>query len=252
MAVVTVSRQYGSGGRDLARRVADLLGARYVDSELIAEAARRVGAPADLVSQRDERVQSQAERLLESLRLAFTGLRRPTERLALGSAGVFSDAEMLQATRLAIKEVAADGNAVIVGRGAQMVLRNEPATIHVHVIAPLDQRIETVMKRRGISREAARQRIAEIDNSRAEYLHTNYQADWEDPSLYHLTLNMGLLSQVLAAEVVVLTALTADANRKQRCNIPGLGPQENERLVHSLNDLARVTAQICDGQPPRR
>ncbi len=232
MAVVTISRQYGCDGPEIGRLVANILGAQYLDSELIFEAAQRIGVPADLVSERDERIQGITERLLEDVGRAFTGLRSPEQPLQPRLTSALTDAQLLAVTRGIIAEAARRNNVVIVGRGSQVLLRDHPTALHVHLMAPLDFRIEQVARRRQVSPEEARRLIAKIDAERAAYLRTNYHANWQDPLLYHLLLNVGLLSREAAVQIIVLAAAAVDESH--RFPRPR-GPQTDElRLLSSL------------------
>lgn len=213
MAVVTVSRQCGSGGREIARAVADILGATYVDRHLISEAARRIGVAENLVAVRDERVEGITEKLIDAVALAFTGPRSTSESRQPGVAGGLTDVETVAATRRVVREVATAGNAVLLGRGSQMILRDNPRALHVHIIAPLPQRIQTIARREGIPAEGARRLIARVEEERANYLRTHYQVDWANPQIYHVVLNTGLLTHALAAHAIVLLATALDGSQ---------------------------------------
>ncbi|MCL4466130.1 MAG: cytidylate kinase-like family protein [Chloroflexi bacterium] len=245
MPLVTVSRQCGSGGREIARAVAEILGATYVDRDLISEAARRIGVAESLVSRHDERVAGPTERLIEAVALAFTinrpargGGRPPT------SAGP-TDAETAAATRHVIREIAKEGNAVFLGRGAQVVLRENPRVLNIHVVAPLAQRLATVMRRESVSAEKARQLIRDLEEERAAYLRAHYQADWEDPQLYHAVINTGLLPYSLAAQAIVVMATALDESHPLPQSEGSLG-QDLSRLRESLqvmHEAARASLE---------
>ncbi len=244
MAVVTISRQYGCDGPEIGRLVANILGAQYLDSELIYEAAHRIGVPADLVSERDERIQGLSERLLEDLGRAFTGLRTPERPLPAGQAPALTDAQLLAVTRSIIREAARRNNAVVVGRGSQALLRDHPTALHVHVVAPLDFRVAQVVKRERVSPEEARRLIAKVDAERAAYLRINYHANWEDPLLYHLVLNVGLLGPEAAVQTIVLAATAVDESH--RFPRPR-GPQREEtRLLSSLQAAREAMKAVVD------
>jgi len=213
VAVITVSRQCGSGGREIARAVADILGATYVDRHLISEAARRLGVAEELVAVRDERVEGITEKLIDAVALAFTGTRSTGEGRQPGVAGGLTDVETVAATRGVVREVAATGNAVFLGRGSQMVLRDNPRALHVHIIAPLPQRIQTIARREGLSAEGARRFISRVEEERANYLRTHYQVDWANPQIYHAVLNTGLLSHALAAHAIALLTTALDESQ---------------------------------------
>jgi cytidylate kinase len=205
MPVITIARQYGAGGSSVARILAERLGADLVDKELIAEVARRAELPPEQVAATDEHPSGLLQRLVTSL-----------GPLAVAS-GVAWEApypdpaydprwHILDLTRKLIVEVARGGNAVIVGRGAAVVLKDRRDAVHVFLYAPESIRIETVMARETVSERAARSRIHQIDANRAAYLRQVYGVDWRDPLQYSLMLNTGSLGYERTAAVILRAA----------------------------------------------
>lgn len=243
MAVVTISRQYGCGGPEIGGAVAEALGARYLDRALIVEAAQRIGVPEDIVSERDERIHGVTERLLTDLAVAFSGRERtqpPTTR----ARGPLTDAQLLAVTRAIIREVAESGNAVILGRGAQVILKDHPNALHVHLVAPLSKRVQYVMTRRNVTAEEARNLIAREDALRADYLRTYYGADWHDPLLYHLVLNTGRLTHEAAVHTIVLLAAVKDEGR--RLTALARNEADAEQLFLSMQAMRDAVRGIVD------
>jgi len=105
-----------------------------------------------------------------------------------------------------IHELAADGGIVIVGRGGQVVLHDDPRVLHVRVVSALDVRINRICSFRGISVEAAKAQIETSDRTRKNYLRRAYQVDWDSPALYDLVLNTGRMSLSTAAEIICQAA----------------------------------------------
>lgn len=187
MAVVTISRQMGSMGFEIGNLVADSLGYRIVWRELINEAALRAGAPDVALAVIDE--------------LGLLGVT-PTAKK--------SD-DYLQAVNAVVLELAGKGNVVLIGRAGQRILANFPGTLHVRLIAPLEQRVQRVAQQQKISPEAARAQIEASDQHRRQYLKRFYHADWEDPSLYDLVINTGRVSCAAACELICLAARRIDS-----------------------------------------
>jgi CMP/dCMP kinase len=210
MALVTVSRQCGSGGREIAKAVAEVLDATYVDQELISVAAQRIGVGEDDLADRDERVAGPTQRLIDAVGMAFSVRRRGESGGQARGMADLTDMEIVAATRRIIREIAAAGNAVFLGRGSEMVLRENPRALHVHVVAPLKQRIATIMRRENLQAGAAEQFIARLEADRAAYLRTHYGADWEDPENYHVVINTALLRPEQATEAIALMAGALD------------------------------------------
>ncbi|MCS7260660.1 MAG: cytidylate kinase-like family protein [Anaerolineae bacterium] len=179
MSAITVSRQVGSRGDELAALVAQRLGWRLVGRELINQAAREAGVPEVALAEMDEL------RLLDI---------RPSTR--------DWRAYQLQVERI-IRNLADEGRVVIVGRGSQIVLRERPGVLHVRVVAPLAQCLEWLQQERGLSREAAIAYLATSSRTRARYIRRSYHVDVNDPALYHLVVNTGLLALEQAANVII-------------------------------------------------
>jgi cytidylate kinase len=196
--LITVSRQYGAGGSEVAVRIARTLGWRVVDNELVERVAARAGlAPAD-VAQREERVSTFIERLARTLVAATPELVVPPE-----AGGTAPEADLVRITERVVEEVAAEGRVVLVGRAAPAVLVRERDAIHVKVVAPRDWRIRVIAQRLGMPLEEAATLTDETDRNRSRYHRQHYQRDWADPANYHLVLNTAALGLDGAAEVVV-------------------------------------------------
>jgi len=189
MNVLTLSRQLGSQGDWIANTVAQSLGFSYMDHQIVNRAARRAGVPEVALAHIDE--------------LGLLGLRpSPQDHRAY-----ISQVESV------LLELASQGNVVIVGCGAQVVLANHPRTVHVQVVAPLDIRLGHLMKQEGIGEEAAMERLLASDRKRANYLKTNYGIDWLNQELYDLVINTKRIAPE-AAVSCIFQLLQGDAPRK--------------------------------------
>jgi CMP/dCMP kinase len=194
MGVITISRQYGSNGAAMARALATMLGYRYVDKEIVDAVAQRAGVSLAAVQALDEIGYGWASSLVHSVLSAFQGTEI-TQESYVYIASTF------------IREVAAAGDVVIVGRAAQVVLGRRPGVLHVNVVAPTEDRIVEIARREGVDTSTARRRIEHVDNTRAHYVMKVGQRDWLDAALYDLTLNTHGLTMDLAAEVVIAAAI---------------------------------------------
>src|SRR5881296_1804152 len=130
--IITITRQYGSGGSAVAKRAADALGWTLIDNEFVEEVARRAGLPAEEVAQREERAPGLLERLARTLAVS-------SPELFISSATAprveQDEATIVKMTERVIAEAAAHGRIVLVGRGAQAVLAQRPDALHVYVVA---------------------------------------------------------------------------------------------------------------------
>lgn len=181
---LTVSREFGSGGGRIAKLVADHLGWKLLDRELIEAIACSAHVDAHVVSRFDERPESWLGRL-----------NRGAMRGAALSAGVIPDDEtcfdpetMAQMTQRIIENAWHDGNCVIVGRGAQCILQSRPDVFHVFIYAPVHDRANRLRSRLGPGINIE-ERLHTVDNERAEYLRKRFAEDWKNPHLYNLMLS---------------------------------------------------------------
>lgn len=200
--LITISRQYGAGGSEVARLVAAGLGWSVVDNELVDLVARRAGLAAEVVAAQDERVPSFVERLAQAL--ANSSQEYPVPEL--GVAVRVEEPSLVRVTEMVVKEVAAEGRTVLVGRAAPAVLGLAYDAIHVKVVAPRPFRIRLAAEAEHVTLEQAERLMEQTDKQRARYHREHYRRDWDDPSHFHMLLNTGLLGLEGAAEVIVARA----------------------------------------------
>lgn len=210
MAVITVSRQLGSGGLDIALRVSDLLGYRYFDKRLMAEAMAQEGfTEQSFVDYREDeyRLRGFIDRVLGYRRpktIADFGFWDEQPELIKKPAIAWLDEYMaVWLVRRAIETAYQQGNAVIVGRGGQVILKDKPGVLHVRIEAPLELRIQRIAERNKLSAKEAQRHITERDKASAEYLERFYGVNWADPTLYHLVINTGKWTMEAAAQCIV-------------------------------------------------
>lgn len=195
--VVTVAREYGSGGSRIARRVAEELGWKLLDQALIWDIARSAQVDAETVRRYDEHVDSWWHRFHRG------GLRAASIAAGVTPADAqFFDAETEAAfAEGAIEEAAATGNCVIVGRGAECVLQGCEDVFHVFIYGPWQERVSRVRSRLKAPRDV-RDLIRSIDRERAAYIRTHYGCDWKDPHLYHMMISSQLGAETAAWIIV--------------------------------------------------
>jgi cytidylate kinase len=198
--LITITRQYASGGSQIAARIARALGWTLIDNEFVDEVARRAGlAPAE-VAQREERAPGLLERVARTL--------------ATGSPELFitdpavTDAErdertIVGLTERIIHEAAAGGRVVLVGRGAQAVLARHPDALHVYVVGSKPWRLRLAAERLGVDPVHAEKELEETERRRDQYTKTHYGRMRQDPSNYDLVINAERLGFDGAAAVVV-------------------------------------------------
>jgi cytidylate kinase len=205
--LITISRQYGAGGSEVARRVAAELGWQVLDNELVEEVAARAGVPPEQVAERDERGPSFVERLARTL-AASTPELFPAP-VPGGALPELQEADLVRITESVVAEAAAKGRFVLVGRAAPAVLAQERDSLHVKLVAPRPYRIQTAAERLGVDLQKAAVAVDESDRTRARYHRQYYQRDWNDPVHYHIVLNTGALGLDGATGIIV-----GDARRR--------------------------------------
>ncbi len=182
--VLTVSREFGSGGGRIAKIVADRLGWSLLDRELIEEIARTACVDPRIVTRFDERSESWMGRMN---RRALRGAA-----LAAGVAPMdekcFDPDVMTELTCKVIERAHTKGNCVIVGRGAQCILKHEKDTFHAFVYAPFCDRVSRLRGRLGPGVNIE-ERIHTVDGERAHYLQQTFGKAWNDPHLYDLMIS---------------------------------------------------------------
>lgn len=181
---LTVSREFGSGGGRIANTIAEWLGWKLLDNEIITQIAHAARVDSTVVRHYDERVESWLRRLNED---AIRGVALASGR-PLGDADFFDAQVMVELTRKIIEEAYAGGNCVIVGRGSQCLLQVRPDVFHLCVFAPFRDRAKRLRTRLepGANIEA---RIRKVDEERRRYIRQHYDKDWQDPHLYNLMIS---------------------------------------------------------------
>jgi cytidylate kinase len=202
--LITISRQYGAGGSEVARRVAAALGWRVVDNELVEQVAARAGVSPERVAEREERVSTFVERLARTLAAATPEVFPPPE--SAGTVQDFTEAELVRITETVVAEVAARGRVVLVGRAAPAVLARQKEALHVKLVAPRAFRLQVAAERLHCNAAQASAVLEDTDTMRARYHRQYYKRDWNDPVNYHMVLNTGVLGFEGATEVIVARA----------------------------------------------
>ena len=233
MPVITITGLIGSGAPEVGTEVSRSLGIDYVDRMILAEAAKKIGTTVAAVAERTERPPTLGDRfagfvrnVLERSALAGGGadpyfgggldalLVREYRDLPAEGGGIddpLSDENLVQVTRSVIHEIASAGNVVIAGRGANVILAEEPGVLHVGLVSAPDRRIQRIIEREKLSQAEAEQFVAENDKARHAYFKRFFQVKPNDPGHYHLVMNTDWLDIPEAAEVVVAASKLTSA-----------------------------------------
>jgi cytidylate kinase len=202
MPIVTISRQYGSGGSEVAERVATALGWHLYDNAMVDEVARRLGMSTEEVSAREERVPSLPERIATAMALGVPEVMPTVADLATEP----SEERIVEVTKRVIEEAVQAGPAVLVGRGAQCMLAARADALHVFCYAPPEVLASYAITNFGASPAEAQRIVAEKNHQREQYVKRYWKRNWRDLANYHLCVNTAWLGLDGAAEVVVQLA----------------------------------------------
>lgn len=208
MGVITIAREFGAGGEQVGRLVADRLGWKFLDRHLVSEVARQLALSEDFVDRHDERRASFLDRLLQQLAGAdFSSPQEPSIWTPPFQDPAFDPARaVLQLTQEAVRSAAAAGNCVIVGRGSTYILRGHEGVLSVFLRAKAEARLRLVKELFNLDDEAARKRIRETDANRAAYIREVYGHDWLNPHHYDMVLDSGVIGFAGAAAAIVAVA----------------------------------------------
>jgi len=184
--VLTIAREYGSGGSDIGRKVAEILGWECIDKQIIEQVAAMGKVDPSWAAQADEHAIAWWERVMKSFR------QGTPETYAGEGSDLAVDRDTVQIFTASIIQQAANvGNCVIIGRSAQCVLRRHPHVLRMLVYAPLNEKIAR-MKLRHPREQNLQALLRRIDSERIHYARYYYDCDSTDPRLYHVTMNSTL------------------------------------------------------------
>ncbi|RQD77052.1 MAG: hypothetical protein D5R97_03175 [Candidatus Syntrophonatronum acetioxidans] len=175
MAVITVSREFGSGGETLARRVAEKLGFLLVNKKTITEG-------------------------LQSIDVFEPDLDMDERAVQMGSDDLYS--KYISCLHEYLYELSNQENLVLLGRGGQILFKDFDPSYHVKIISPLEKRISRIMRLYNLREEAALKLVREQDENKKQYLRQIFDEDWMNMELYDLVLNTGGTSLETSADII--------------------------------------------------
>jgi cytidylate kinase len=220
MAVITISRQFGSGGRQVAARVCELLGYSYLDKLLMTQVAAEVGLSGKELAEYSEehlKVRNFLERLFGLGPHDFVRVSVRSQEVSGAetlSVKYLDEARCASLIGSAIHAAYKRGDVVIVGRGGQAALQKMPHVLHVRLEAAMGTRILRIQEREGLTAEEARRLVIKMDQASAEYLKRLFGIRWNDPTLYHLLLNTGKWDLETIAQIIVCAVRQLPAESK--------------------------------------
>ena|SRR5438034_4711465 len=184
--IITIEREYGCGGGEIAQKLANQIGWKLWDQLLTEEIARLAKCPKAVVEVREERTDPLYYRLFKSfMRGSYEGsINAPKLNLV--------DSEtILRITKRVVEHAAERGNCVIVGRGSQQFLKSRPDTLRVFLYAPREDKVRRLLAR-GKSPEEGEQLVDTVDRERADFIQKYFNVEWPDRSIYHTMMNTAI------------------------------------------------------------
>ncbi len=190
--VITISRQFGSGGHSIAKAAAEKAGIAFYDNELITEVAQKSGLSEDFIRENEEYA-SHANSFLYQLAMSTAG--------NYGYPSVYQ--KLYEAQTRVIEEIADKEPCIIVGRCADYILRDRSDCLHVFIHANNAHRAARILDKYGATEKSTEQRLKEKDSRRRNYYRFHTDREWGVCSNYHLALDSGFLGEDLCVELIV-------------------------------------------------
>lgn len=217
MRAITISREYGSGGGEIARRVAQRLAWTLIDHEAVLRIAKELDVSEEEVEAHDEC----GEGFFTHLLMAMQGVN-PSLYTSVPPEVLTNAQDYREALFHVISRAAQEGHVVIVGRGSQVLLKDQRDVLHVRVVASIARRIPYIMQREGLDKDTAKKRIHSKDTDRVRYLESAYNCNPTDAHLYDLIINTDVLDLDSAIDLIIL----ALQRKVEKLDVPteALGP----------------------------
>ena len=194
--IVTIEREYGCGGGDIAKKLAEHLGWKLWDQLLTEEIARLADCPKKVVEQREERTDPLYYRLFKSfLRGSYEGSLNAHKLKLVDSECI------LEFTEKVVQHAASAGNCVIVGRGSQLFLRNREDALRIFLYAPREDKVRRLLSR-GKSEQEAQVLVDTVDLERADFIEKYFKVEWPSRSIYHAMINTAIGDETVIQTIV--------------------------------------------------
>ena len=202
MSVITISRELGSDGDKIAEMLCESLGYCKVGKEMVMQIAEEAGVDVDAIHAMEASFVTRA-RLVSG---EMTSLYRK-QATAFEKRGAVDDQTYAKVVRETLEDYARQGNALIVGRGGQMILKDFPGVLHVRLFAAEDIRAQRIAEREGVSAREALQMVQQSDEQKRQYIrHMFSNADWRNSKYYHLVIDTGHIPPDTAANIISIAS----------------------------------------------
>jgi len=202
MPVITISRELGSGGDQIADLLCDKLGYCRVDKAVLSKIAEEAGVDVKAVLAKERDVTSKPKLISDQMTSLYG--RQPG---AFGRKSELDDQTYARVVRETMEKFAQQDNAILIGRGGQMVLRDWPGALHIHLYADQEARAQRLMERYNITRLDAQRRIERSDEQKRLFIRNMHKnANWKDLRYYHLAIDTSHVALETAAQIIMVAA----------------------------------------------
>jgi cytidylate kinase len=197
MAAITISRQYGAGGKTLGKMIANELDYTFADSDIIQQIAKEANVSPQWVESFEKEAGTKLSRVISSM-----VSQRWVDRILKDERGYLDERIYLDYLVLIVAKMADEGDVVMLGRGSQYILNDHPDAFHVLLINELEHRIKFIVDRYNVSEKQATRIVTNEDKRRLSLYKRLGKEDYDNPALYHLVLNMNRFSLEQACTMV--------------------------------------------------
>ena len=196
--IITVAREFGAGGSELAQALGRRLGWRVLDRDLIERVAERLRMDPSAVEAIDEHPPHYLARVAAALHVA-----PPEAPMFVETHDLLSPDAVAHAAGDVVREAVREPPVVVVGHGGQCILHERATAFHIRLVAPVERRAQRLCARGACDPKSVAASIRRMDDARHAYIRRYHNADWRDPLLYDMALNTGRVSIAEAVELVL-------------------------------------------------
>lgn len=198
MAVITISRQFGAGGKTVGKMVAEKLGYTFADDDIIQMVAEAANVSPHWVESIEKEAGGKLSRVVSSM-----VSKRLVDRILKDERGYMDERLYLDYLVVIIAQIAEEGNAVILGRGSQYILHDHPDAYHVLLVSDLKSRVKFMTERYDFSESQAAQIVNREDKRQLNLYRKIGKTDYDNPALYHLVVNMAKMDLATAVRLIL-------------------------------------------------
>lgn len=198
MAVITISRQFGAGGKTVGKMVADKLGYTFADDDIIQMVAEAANVSPHWVESIEKEAGGKLSRVVSSM-----VSKRLVDRILKDERGYMDERLYLDYLVVIIAQIAEEGNAVILGRGSQYILHDHPDAYHVLLVSDLKNRVKFMTEHYDFSQSQAAQIVNREDKRQLNLYRKIGKTDYDNPALYHLVVNMAKMDLQTAVRLIL-------------------------------------------------